>query len=132
MAYSIEYKLEEDLIQVKIEGKMRLPDLFDAALDIIRTARQGSCRNILTDLRQAELDVSKMEMYSLPVKIAESIYKLNSTPYHFRRAFVGTADQKVLKFYETVSLNNGHNVMLFDDVRSAKDWLLEKQDWSGQ
>ncbi len=126
MAYSIKHNLEEDLIQVNIEGKMKFPDLCDAAFDIIRTARQASCHNILTDLRQAELDVSKMEMHSLPVKIAEIIYKLNSTPYHFRRVFIGAADQKILKFYETVSRNNGHNIMLFDDLEKAKDWLLKK------
>ncbi len=123
MSYSIQHHPEDNLILVNIEGETNISELRNAAAEIARTARQAYCFRILTDLRQATLNVSTMDMHSLPGKVEESIAAQGFNLYSFKRAFVVTPDQHVLEFYETVSSNQGHNAMLFRDVERAKSWL---------
>ena len=126
MSYSIQHQPEDNLIWVNIEGETNISELRNAAAEIARTARQAYCFRILTDLRQATLNVSTMDMHSLPGKVEESIAAQGFNLYSFKRAFVVAQDQKILEFYETVSSNQGHNAVMFRDVERARNWLKGK------
>ena len=125
MAYSVEYDSTEEMIVANITGKINVFDLREVLLIIIQLVKQRKCFRVLTDLREAKLNASVVEMYDLPGEISETV-KENDLDFHaIKRAFVAPKDKGHLDFYETVSRTRSHNVRLFYDLEEAKAWMRE-------
>ena len=125
MAYSVEYDSTEEMIVANITGKINAFDLREVLLIIIQLVKQRQCFRILTDLREAKLNASVVEIYDLPGEISEIIKKNDLNFHTLKRAFVAPKDKGHLDFYETVSRNRSHNVRLFYDLEEAKTWMRE-------
>jgi hypothetical protein len=125
MAYSVEYDPTEEIIVAKITGKTNLADLREVLLIIIQLVKQRKCFRVLTDLREAKVNASVVEMYNLPGEITNLIKENNLNFHAIKRAFVAPKDKGHLDFYETVSRNRSHNVRLFYDLEEAKIWIHE-------
>jgi hypothetical protein len=123
MAYSVEYDSSEDIIVANITGKTNLSDFREVLLIIIQLVKQRKCFRILTDLREAKVNASVMEMYTLPGDISEAIKEQDLNIHVIKRAFVAPKDKGHLDFYETVSRNQSHSVRLFYDFDEAKAWV---------
>lgn len=126
MQYFIKYDSDNKLIIASAEGQAELSELLQMLRDIISLAKQENCSNILTDLRAAELNLTTMNIYTLPESVALEMFE-NGLDYHkIRRAFVAKKEQEDLKFYENVSINHGYQTHIFYDMDIAINWLLEK------
>ncbi|MFN8384135.1 MAG: hypothetical protein U0V02_19525 [Anaerolineales bacterium] len=84
MAYSVEYDSVENMIMAKIVRETNRRELQEFGSRIIQMIRRENCFNILTDLREAEMNVSVVEMFNLPFELKE-IAAANESPPHARR-----------------------------------------------
>lgn len=125
MTYSVEYDSTAEIVVATITGSTNLSDFREVLLTIIQLVKQKKCFRILTDLREAEVHASVVEMYNLPGEISEMVKKNNLNFHIIKRAFIASNDKGHLEFYETVSLNRSHNVKLFYDLKEARDWVLQ-------
>ena len=125
MAYSVEYDSTEEIIVATITGKTNLSDFREVLLIIIQLVKQRKCFRILTDLREAKLNASVVEIYNLPGEISELVIEKGLHFHAIKRAFVAPKDKGHFDFYETVSRNRSHNVKLFYDLEEAKAWMRE-------
>lgn len=127
MSFKIENDVNESLIIANVQGETNIKDLTSMVNEIIILAKQVGCFHILTILSEAELEVSTVEYYDLP----KAVTKIKNNGLHaskYKRAFVGRRDQKLLHFYETVSVNAGFHIKLFYDIEEAKEWLRSDGD----
>jgi len=128
MAYTVEYDPEENMVIATFMEKVDLPDLLKGLANIIRVAKQENCNYILTDLHQANLQVSVSQAYNMPDTINKITSEEDFLLHQIKRAFVAAKHQDILEFYETVSINRSHNTKLFHDIEEAKSWLKEGRE----
>lgn len=122
MSYAIHHNEEEALIVVSFHGDLDLQNAREALQVAIALAVEKQCFLMLTDLREANMKLSVVDIFNLPGLVEEISARVRLNPRHFRRAIVvnGLED---MRFYETVFHNRGFPVMIFDDVEKAKAWL---------
>ena len=125
MAYSVEYDSTAEIIVANITGKTNVADLREVLFIIIQLVKQRQCFRILTNLQEAKINASVVDIYNLPGEISERIKESNLNFHAIKRAFVASKDKGHLDFYETISRNRSHNVKLFYDLEEAKAWLQE-------
>jgi hypothetical protein len=126
MPYSITYDPDAGYCTIVVSGiydAALAKQIRDAALEMI--VKHG-CYHFLVDCRASTLSASKLTLFSF----AEDILKRSSTEgiaaFKIKRAFVIQGDEKDYAFYETVSVNRGLNVQIFQNVDAATRWLTEK------
>ncbi len=127
MTYKVEFDAEENMIIARAQGPLKLAELIQLVIDFVILAKQVNCSYILTILNEAELKISMFEFYTFPQLVTDIFKAHGLQTYNFKRAFVGTVEQKSLKFYETVSQNRGNYTHLFYDIEEAKQWLRKDQ-----
>ena len=115
------------MITLHFEGLLTLQDALDATADVVRVAKEQGCFRVLTDLREATLKLSMVEVYNLPNLIAEIASTAGLQVYQFKRAMVTPEGEELLPFFETVSRNRHHKVKLFHSIESAEQWLFENR-----
>jgi hypothetical protein len=113
------------MITLRFEGLMTLEIVLDATADVVQVAKEQGCFRVLTDIREATVKLSMVEVYNLPNLTADIVSTAGLRVYQFKRAIVISAEQELLPFFENVSRNRHQNVRLFQDVESARQWLLE-------
>ena len=128
MSYTVEYDPEENIVIATFMEKVDLPDLLKGLANIIRVAKQENCNYVLTDLHQANLQVSVSQAYNMPDTINKITSEEDFLLHQIKRAFVAAKHQDILEFYETVSINRSHNTKLFHDIEEAKSWLKEGRE----
>jgi hypothetical protein len=80
----------------------------------------------LSDYREAELDLSVVELYDVPRIISRESASQGLLANKFKRAIVVKRDLQDFSFFETVTLNSGQNAKLFQDLDEAKKWLSNR------
>ncbi|MCK4537180.1 MAG: hypothetical protein KAV42_00140 [Candidatus Krumholzibacteria bacterium] len=122
MPCSITYNPETECILVSVEGEFDLA-LFDSmAAEVARCIDENDCRLILNDLRHASLTEHVAGIYSMPEHaLKEGIGR------GVKRALVVSGTLSEFWFLETVFLNQGNIVKLFNKIDDAKRWLFEKK-----
>ena len=126
MPHSVEYDPQTDIIHIKVEGPLTLAIVRDVSNAAALLSKERGCLRILNDLREASIQLSMLEIYSLPGSIAKITSALGLPVHNFRRAVVLPEGTTLLPFFETVSRNRMQNVTLFHDIEAARKWLLEK------
>jgi sulfur relay (sulfurtransferase) DsrF/TusC family protein len=123
MPYSIEYD-PQGIVNVKVQGSLTMAVILEYAPGVAQLVKEQDCPRILSDLREAELKLSMLEIYSLPRLFAE-IASLQDLQMHtLRQAVVIAPGEPLFHFFETVSRNRVQSVKIFYDDESARQWLL--------
>lgn len=122
MPYMIQHNEQEGIIVVTVRGDFDLPSAQAALKEVIATIVETQCFLMLSDLREANITISVLDIFTLPGMVEEISAKFGLNPRHVRRAIV-TDQQMRMKFYENVFLNRGYPAVLFDDMEKAKAWL---------
>jgi hypothetical protein len=125
MTYLIEYD-PQGIITSKVEGQLTLAIVQDLTRDLYQLAKEKDCQRILTDLREAKLRLSMVEVYNLPKLFSEVASTLDVQTLKLKRALLAPPGESLPYFYEDVLRNRMHNMRLFYDEESARRWLLEK------
>ncbi|MHC4624374.1 MAG: hypothetical protein ACYS4W_10795 [Planctomycetota bacterium] len=88
------------------------------AKEIIGTASKHNCKRFLNDMREAQLDLSTIEIYEIPGFLDAAGLDRTS-----KRALVVSRQPEDYRFFENVSINRGYNVKVFEDMDEAMNWL---------
>jgi hypothetical protein len=108
MPHSIRYDQQKNVIIAEMRDEIILKDLDGFLADVIKTVQCKNCYRIITDLSRAYLNLSFQQFYELPHHIEKVTAGLGMNIGHVKRAFIASQQQmKNLRFYETVSLNQG-------------------------
>ena len=126
MPYAVEYDQKANIIHAKVAGPLTVETIRDLANAVALISKERGCFRVLNDLREASMQLSMLETYSLPKMLAEIASSLGLPIQRFRRADLLPDPWKLSQFYETVSKNRVQNVALFQDIETARKWLLEK------
>ena len=118
MKYELSYDQERDLIVGRVQGKIN-PALVKAmASKFGELIASSGCLKLLNDLRGAHITRSTFDIYSMP-----RIVDKQGVPIGCRRALLISEPLEDFKFLETVSLNVGQQVRIFNDPKAALEWL---------
>lgn len=126
MTHTIEFDPNDNLVIGYAKGKTNIQDLLELINVTIAFAVKMNCTNLLAVLNEADLEITTLDFYSLPGAVAKIMENHGLNESYFRRALVGSKEQEILHFYETVTLNYGFHTKLFFDIEEAREWLREK------
>jgi len=122
MPYSVTYDTETDCIYVSVQGKLNLSLLDSIAAEVARCIVEHGCRRILNDLRQATPTASVSDIYNMPKHaLAAGVDRA------VKRALLINEPFSTFRFLETVFINQGNIVQLFNNVDDAKRWLFDEK-----
>lgn|SRR5574341_31509 len=124
MAYSIHYEAEEGYLAVTVQGRLDVSAANELIAGIVRAAQENDCYKVLSDYREAELELSLVDLFDVPALIASQAASSGVDPHWFKRALIVAGDLGGFSFYETVSRNRSQNIRVFHDYDEAKTWLL--------
>ena len=125
MAHSIEYNSEANIIESQYQGEIELNELLEGTREIMQLIKQTNCFNILTDLSNATLNASVLDLYDHPQQLVQVIEEAGIQFYKLKRAFVSKESGERFIFYEDVAVNRGHNVKQFQKIEEARRWLQQ-------
>jgi len=126
MTYTVEYNANTKIIESHFQGETDLEELKEVARKTLQIVQQTNCLNVLTDLSDASLNASVVDLFEHPQQLAEIIQEAGLNVHMLKRAFVARGEGESFKFYEDVAVNRGHTVMLFHDLDKARNWLQGK------
>lgn len=111
-----------------------LQGIVDAALGVeiaaalIEADRSLRCRRYLVDFRGGPTAGSDAERYDFAYRQLD----LLDAPRDTRVALLPDPSDESLGFFETVMVNAGYCLRLFDDEQAAVAWLLSEGDSAGR
>ena len=125
MPYTIEYD-PQGIITTKVQGTLTMAVLDEWRRDVVQLVKEKDCQRMLTDVREAKVDLSMVDAYNIPKLFLEYASTLGVQAFQLKRAVVVSSGEKLAYFFETVTRNRMQNVKVFYDDESAQQWLLEK------
>ena len=118
MKYEISYSEEKKLVMGKVDGYFDLSLVSEMAGKMAKLNQEKDCGRILTDLRDAEITSSTMEICRMPKAMSDA-----GLPRMCMIALLIREVKPDYRFLETVSMNHGQQVELFNDMGAAMAWL---------
>lgn len=118
MKYEIIYSEEKKLVMGKVDGYFDLSLVSEMAGKMAKLNQEKDCGKILTDLRDAEITNSTMEICRMPKAMSDA-----GLPRMCMIALLIREVKPDYRFLETVSMNHGQQVELFNDMGAAMAWL---------
>ncbi len=120
MSINLKFNEEAGYIKVSITGDFSPQTLKSIAKEVAACIKKYNCNYILSDLRNATLDDSPLSVYSMPKTSLEA-----GIERKIKRAILVNKLTSNYHFLETVFVNKGNTVRIFDDFNKAETWLLE-------
>lgn len=126
MPSSIAYDATAGFIAVVHHGSDDQPSLKNTLLEVVRLMKEHGCHLVLSDYRDAVVNMSPAAIYAYPKEAVEVSKAAGIDPHQTRQAIV-LSDQSPnladFQFYETVSVNRGRMIKVFTDIDQAIGWL---------
>ncbi|GAB4265699.1 MAG: hypothetical protein Kow0080_06130 [Candidatus Promineifilaceae bacterium] len=123
MKHQIQYNPNLKCLMVQIIGEFDLLGLEDIAMRVAKLLDKHPCKAVINDMRQAKLTNDVMAIYNMP-KLAA----LAGIKKPLKRALVVNKKSGQYRFLETVFMNQGHAVKLFESMDEAVAWVKEQQN----
>lgn len=121
--WQIEHLDEDNIVHVKVRGEMPEDQVVLHVTEALAVASEHEATRFLVDHREMEPLVSMVRIYAMPGVFE----KLGLSRIH-RLAVLFTPSSKHAReyeFFETVSVNRGFQVRLFEGDSEALAWLRE-------
>jgi hypothetical protein len=130
MSHTLRFDADLGIVYVQFKGTLRLEDICKAFSEAILVAESINSFRILSDFREATLELSTLQIYSLPDKL--SACKPGSPPWlhKYRHALLAIVDDD-FRFMETMFNNRAQVAELFEQLPDAETWLTSSQTSSG-
>jgi len=124
MPWDVEYLADEKIISIVNEGSVTYKDYEEQTIKALELEKKHNMHLFLSDNSKATNTATVFEIFHLPSLYdrlgAQRINKLAiilpKPPYN----------NEEYEFYETICINRGWNVKLFQDRQSAIEWLTTK------
>ena len=127
MPYTVTYNPETHYIYYRFLGKLNMKEVRELSAAAARLANEQNCYLVLADLREAAVGLTMAEVFEIPGLLKEVLTPYGLLIQKFKRAVVVKKRILILEFFETVSVNRGHNVKIFVDENLAFKWLTGEQ-----
>ncbi len=119
MPYTIEYRKEIDCIFATFEGAVTMSVVREYIAELLPLLEQTGCRRLLSDSRNADIQLSSRDIMQFPKLAAESPLTEN-----LKRAALARAGTSGYELYETLSKLQRQRLKIFTDRDEALAWLL--------
>ena len=126
MPHKVTYNSETHIVESEIYGILSLDEAIELIENIGQACAKNNCPLCLSDYRGATLNLSTIELYDIPKKLTNILDSLGLSAHKIKRAIVVPENLKDFRFYETVTLNTGQRIKMFQDISEAQNWLLEE------
>ena len=126
MPHTVTYNSETHIVETKAHGNLTLDEAKELIFDIGRVCAEKNCFLCLSDYREVILKLSTLDIYSIPHLLSDILASMGLPANKVKRAVVVAKDIRDFEFFETVTINSGQSIKLFQDIDEAKQWLLEK------
>ena len=120
MPYTVQYTKECECILVVVTEELSLALLQSMAAEVAKLIQETGSRCILNDVRRAQPTSKTIDIYHMP-----QAAKKAGVQQAFKRALVVGDRAQEFSFLETVFVNQGHIVQMFETIEEAKRWLCE-------
>ncbi len=118
MPFEIKYDDNTACMMCHMSGKINQQVIDEVLSVLIPQMKKNDCLRILNDLRDAEIDLSTVDIFNLP----KMFVKAGIDPLS-KRAVVVKAPTDDLSFFENVFVNQAQLVKVFTDYDEALKWL---------
>ena len=128
MPHKINYNSKSRIIEVKVKEKVTIDELKEIYFQGVQLAKEIDCFLILGDFRKATTShLTMLEISSLPQILAELSASMGINANGFKRAIV-VAHKDIFpsSFAQGVTLSQGQNAKMFQNITEARKWLLEE------
>ena len=126
MPHTVTYNPETHIVETKAHGNLTLEEAKELIFDIGQACAENNCFLCLSDYRDVTLKLSTLDIYSIPQILSDKLASMGLPANKVKRAVVIAKDIRDFEFFETVTINRGQNIKLFQDIDEAKKWLLKK------
>ncbi len=126
MPHTVTYNSETHIVKTKAHGNLTLDEAKELIFDIGQVCVEKNCFLCLSDYREVILELSTLDIYSIPRLLSDILASMGLLANKVKRAVVVAKDIRDFEFFETVTINSGQNIKLFQDIDEAKKWLLKK------
>ncbi len=124
MGHTVNYNHETDCIEIIVDGELTFDDAKSIVEDAATTFEKHKCYKFLTDFSKTKLSVNTFELYSFAELISETVSAAGIPLHKVKRAVLTGPEIADYDFLETLSVNRGHNLRIFDSLDKAKSWLI--------
>jgi hypothetical protein len=118
MTHTVTYNPVLGVIETVAQGNLNLSEAKEIISAITQIAVEKDCFLCLSDYRNATID-------EIPKILSTIVTSSGLRPSKFKRAIIAEKSSKDYQFFETVTLNMGQHIKLFQDIEEAKKWLFE-------
>ena len=125
MENTIIYTPGEDLVTVAIQGRIDFGSTSKMLAQLAGRLKETNCLYILVDVRSAQLNMSLLELLTLPGMILSLARDRGIDLKPLRRAMVSLKDPKMLEVFEILTRSLGGNFRRFHIIEEAKTWLKQ-------
>ncbi len=125
MTHTLSYNSGLQILEVNIQGDYFADEARELVLETAELAEEHHCFRILVDMRAAEIHLATLEIYEAPQMISDAFAGKDNPGGKVKRAVVVKTDSEDPKFLETVAVNRGQRVRIFQNMDEAKEWLLQ-------
>ena len=126
MTHTVTYNPESGVIETVAQGNLSLSEAKDIISAITQIAIEKDCFLCLSDYRKATIEMSTLQIYDIPKILSDIVTSFGLPPSKFNRAIIAEKGLRDYQFFETVTLNMGQHVKLFQDMDEARKWLCEE------
>ena len=126
MLHKVTYDENSKIITIKYWGNISLPDLKSGSRDAAQQIIDYKCHHILVDSREVDFKLSTLEIFDLPKTFSDILSEFGLELRKIKRALLVAHIKNDYQFVETVAINRGYLVKLFDDINEARKWLLNQ------
>ncbi|UCH83031.1 MAG: hypothetical protein JSW50_11235 [Candidatus Latescibacterota bacterium] len=120
MEREFEYLEDKEIVIVRATGSYELSAEIDTVKKIASKLKEHNCSRLLIDFRAAHIAAKTMDIFDRP-----KAYGDHGIERSIRAAIVCKELSNDLRFYETVCLNRGWSVNIFDDYDAGIEWLTK-------
>jgi hypothetical protein len=122
MSHKLRFDSDLGIVFIQFEGIQRVETIFKAFCEAILVAESIDSFRILWDFRNATLELSTLQIYSLPVTLSSCKPESSHWLHKYRHAILAIADDD-FRFMVTMLNNRSQTAELFETPIAAQNWL---------
>jgi hypothetical protein len=125
MSHKLRFDADLGIVYITFEGPLGVEAVYKGFSEAILVADSIESFRILSDFREATLELSTLQIYSLPDTL--SACKPDSSPWlhRYRHAILAIVNDD-FRFMETMLNNRSQIAELFETLNDAEQWLVSK------
>jgi hypothetical protein len=122
MLHDLRFDADLGIVYIHFQGPQSVDSIYKGFSEAILVAESIKSFRILSDFREATLELSTLQIYTLPDTL--SACKPNSAPWlhKYRHAILAIANDD-FRFMETMLNNRSQVAELFATLADAENWL---------